>query len=61
VVGLGYEHILMAFFTVPPKFPVPIKLSFLLRLDVFPSTVKDIVGDRECENAKAMVVSTLKV
>jgi hypothetical protein len=47
--------------TVPPKFPVPVKLAFLLRLGSFPSLVKDIIGERECENAKQMVTTTLKV
>lgn len=46
---------------VPPKFPVPSKLAFLLRLGTFPATVKDIVGEDECENAKQMVVTTLTV
>lgn len=45
---------------VPPKFPVPTKLAFLLRLGTFPRTVKDVVGERECENAVAMVMTTLR-
>ncbi|KAI5852280.1 hypothetical protein BZA05DRAFT_397412 [Tricharina praecox] len=47
-------------FGLPPKFPVPVKLAFLLRLGAFPTLIKDIIGERECENAKQMVVTTLK-
>ncbi|KAA8895720.1 hypothetical protein FN846DRAFT_784662 [Sphaerosporella brunnea] len=46
-------------FGLPPKFPVPVKLAFLLRLGSFPTIVKDIIGERECENAKQMVTTTL--
>ncbi|KAF9885084.1 hypothetical protein FE257_000724 [Aspergillus nanangensis] len=42
-----------------PKFPTPANLSFLLRLGTYPSTVMDIVGKNECENATAMAVNTL--
>lgn len=35
------------------------KLAFLLRLGTFPRTVKDVVGERECENAVSMVMFTL--
>lgn len=47
--------------TVEPKFPTPVNLSFLLRLDSFQSTVQDIVGDHECDKAKEMALTTLKV
>lgn len=46
---------------VPPKFPVPVNLAFLLRLGAFPTVIKDVVGERECDNAKLMATTTLKV
>jgi len=42
-----------------PKFPTPSNLSFLLRLGAYPTQVKDIVGQDECEQATAMAVTTL--
>ncbi|KAJ5771019.1 uncharacterized protein N7511_003070 [Penicillium nucicola] len=42
-----------------PKFPTPSNLSFLLRLGAYPTEVKDIVGQDECEQATAMAVTTL--
>ena len=47
-------------FSVAPKFPTPVNLSFLLRLGSWPETVKDIVGHRECTDAAAMAVHTLR-
>ena len=43
-----------------PKFPVPAKLSFLLRLGQWQSTVKDIVGKNECAAAISMACTTLQ-
>ncbi|MCJ1319358.1 hypothetical protein MMC15_004694 [Xylographa vitiligo] len=43
-----------------PKFPTPVKLSFLLRLGQWPEAVKDIVGEDECNNAAAMAINTLR-
>lgn len=45
---------------VAPKFPTPVNLEFLLRLGTYPTTVQDVVGDDECENAKKMALETLK-
>ncbi|OQD89752.1 hypothetical protein PENANT_c002G00080 [Penicillium antarcticum] len=42
-----------------PKFPTPSNLSFLLRLGGYPTEIKDIVGQDECEQATAMAVTTL--
>lgn len=47
-------------FSTPPKFPIPVNLSFLLRLSHWPEAVKHIVGEEECEEATAMVVHTLR-
>ncbi|MCJ1285369.1 hypothetical protein MMC26_004709 [Xylographa opegraphella] len=45
---------------LPPKFPTPVKLSFLLRLGQWPDAVKDIVGEDECAHAAAMAITTLR-
>jgi uncharacterized protein YyaL (SSP411 family) len=42
-----------------PKFPTPTNLSFLLKLSSYPSAVTDVVGARECTQAKDMVLATL--
>lgn len=61
-----YDHFTKKFdqkyagFGVEPKFPTPANLAFLLLLDKFQETVRDIVGIKECENAKSMVVATLR-
>lgn len=47
-------------FSTPPKFPIPVNLSFLLRLSHWPEAVRHIVGEEECEQATAMVVHTLR-
>ncbi|KAH0565052.1 hypothetical protein GP486_001562 [Trichoglossum hirsutum] len=47
-------------FSVAPKFPTPSNLAFLLRLGTLPAAVEDTVGDTEIENAKYMVISTLR-
>ncbi|KAK3337791.1 Six-hairpin glycosidase-like protein, partial [Cercophora scortea] len=43
-----------------PKFPNPARLSFLLRLAHFPKEVRDVVGDKDVDNATAMAVGTLR-
>lgn len=47
-------------FSTAPKFPTPVNLSFLLRLGQWPQTVKDVVGETECQNASSMAVHTLR-
>ena len=47
-------------FSIAPKFPTPVNLTFLLRLGQWPQTVKDVVGHDECSNATAMAVHTLR-
>lgn len=47
-------------FSHAPKFPTPANLSFLLRLGQWPQTVRDIIGEEECSDASAMVVTTLR-
>ena len=47
-------------FSVAPKFPTPVILSFLLRLGQWPQTVKDVVGETECQHASNMAVHTLR-
>ena len=43
-----------------PKFPTPVKLSFLLRLGQWHDAVKDIVGEEECNNAATMAIHTMR-
>ena len=47
-------------FSTAPKFPTPVNLSFLLRLQQWPQTVKDVVGETECQHASNMAVHTLR-
>lgn len=47
-------------FSTAPKFPTPVNLSFLLRLPQWPQTVKDVVGESECQDASNMAVHTLR-
>ena len=47
-------------FSLAPKFPTPVNLTFLLRLGQWPQTVQDVVGHDECSNARAMAVHTLR-
>lgn len=47
-------------FSTAPKFPTPVNLSFLLRLGQWPQTVKDVVGETECQHASNMAVHTLR-
>lgn len=46
-------------FNKAPKFPTPVNLSFLLSLGRMGQTVKDVVGEDDCESAKSMVLKTL--
>ena len=62
----AYEHFRKKYdskyggFALTPKFPTPVNLDFLLKLGEYPKAVKDIVGDKECENAKNMALATLE-
>ena len=62
----AYEHFSNKYdrqfggFGSAPKFPTPANLSFLLSLGQYSSAVQDVVGHDECENAKAMVLHTLR-
>lgn len=47
-------------FSASPKFPLPVNLSFLLKLGQWPEVIKAIVGEAECANATAMAVNTLR-
>ena len=47
-------------FSTAPKFPTPVNLSFLLRLQQWPQTVKDVVGETECQHASKMAIHTLR-
>lgn len=47
-------------FGVAPKFPTPVNLLFLLHLSKYPEEVQGILGFDECEQAKTMVLDTLK-
>ena len=47
-------------FSTAPKFPTPVNLGFLLKLGQWPQTVKDVVGDTECQHASNMAVHTLR-
>ncbi|CAI6329273.1 unnamed protein product [Periconia digitata] len=61
----AYEHFAAKFdkqfagFGGAPKFPTPANLSFLLKLTSYPSAVADVVGAKECTQAKDMVLATL--
>jgi uncharacterized protein YyaL (SSP411 family) len=62
----AYEHYAAKYdaeyagFGGSPKFPTPVNLAFLLKLSQYPSAVADIVGQKECDHAKEMVLNTLK-
>ena len=47
-------------FSTAPKFPTPVNLSFLLRLQHWPPTVKGVVGETECQHASNMAAHTLR-
>ncbi|KAI9729250.1 MAG: hypothetical protein M1834_007042 [Cirrosporium novae-zelandiae] len=63
----AYQHFASRFdivnggFSTAPKFPTPVNLLFLLKLGQFPDVVKDIVGQKECENARYMAIHTLRM
>ncbi|KAI4234300.1 MAG: hypothetical protein LQ349_003872 [Xanthoria aureola] len=63
----AYQHFLKKYdtanggFSIAPKFPTPVNLQFLLRLDQWGNAaVKNIVGEDECKHATQMVVNTLR-
>ncbi|KAL8656163.1 MAG: hypothetical protein Q9226_002762 [Calogaya cf. arnoldii] len=63
----AYQHFLKKYdaanggFSTAPKFPTPVNLQFLLRLDQWANpAVNNIVGDDECKHATRMVVNTLR-
>ncbi|ROT41038.1 spermatogenesis-associated protein [Sodiomyces alkalinus F11] len=62
----AYSHIAGTFdpiyggFGLAPKFTVPAKLSFLLRLPHYLSPVQDVVGPTECAHATEMALFTLR-
>lgn len=43
-----------------PKFPTPANLAFLLKLGQFPSAVQEVVGAKETQHARDMVLFTLR-
>ena len=47
-------------FSISPKFPTPVNLSYLLRLQQWPQTVKDVVGEADSQHATYMAVHTLR-
>ncbi|KAF2463618.1 uncharacterized protein BDR25DRAFT_307650 [Lindgomyces ingoldianus] len=63
----AYEHFAAKFDQVypgfpqgAPKFPTPVNLAFLLKLGQYPSAVSDVIGTKECENARDMALWTLR-
>ncbi|KAM0323649.1 hypothetical protein ACHAQA_008584 [Verticillium albo-atrum] len=62
----AYSHIAGTFdpvyggFGLAPKFPVPAKLSYLLRLPHYLYPVQDVVGPTECAHATEMALFTLR-
>ncbi|KAF6808629.1 duf255 domain protein [Colletotrichum musicola] len=62
----AYSHIAGTFdpvyggFGLAPKFPTPPKLSFLLRLPRYKSSVRDVVGETDCAHAAEMALFTLR-
>ncbi|KAF2182826.1 hypothetical protein K469DRAFT_584993 [Zopfia rhizophila CBS 207.26] len=62
----AYEHFAAKYdekhagFGGAPKFPTPVNLAFLLKLGQYPEAVEHVIGVKECENARNMVLSTLK-
>ena len=47
-------------FSSAPKFPTPVRLKFLLQLGQWPSAVVDLVGQRDCDTAATMAITTLR-
>ncbi|USW49229.1 Putative spermatogenesis-associated protein [Septoria linicola] len=43
-----------------PKFPTPVHIRPLLRVASYPATVREIVGEDECIEARSMAVTTLE-
>ncbi|KAF2268962.1 hypothetical protein CC78DRAFT_333206 [Lojkania enalia] len=43
-----------------PKFPTPVNLAFLLKLGQYPKAVSDVIGTKEVENARDMVLAILR-
>jgi uncharacterized protein YyaL (SSP411 family) len=43
-----------------PKFPTPANLAFLLKLGQLPATVRGVIGTQEVDNAREMVLATLR-
>ena len=46
--------------TAAPKFALPVHLSFLLRLQISPSVVRDVIGAQECKRAAVIALTTLQ-
>ena len=59
VMARGYDRENYGFGT-SPKFPVAIKLRFLLQLGHWPRLIQDIVGHSECVDAQAMAIGQLR-
>ncbi|PSN68122.1 hypothetical protein BS50DRAFT_491864 [Corynespora cassiicola Philippines] len=55
-----YDRDYPGFPTGAPKFPTPSNLAFLLKLSQYPSAVADVVGAKECTQAKDMVLANLR-
>ena len=47
-------------FSIAPKFPNPVHLSFLLRLGQWPSAVTEVMGNDDLICAKSMALTTLR-
>jgi uncharacterized protein YyaL (SSP411 family) len=55
-----YDKVYPGFPQGAPKFPTPTNLAFLLKLGQLPNAIKDVIGAQGIDNAKDMVVSTLR-
>lgn len=62
----AYQHYKMRYddkhggFGGAPKFPTPVHIRPLLRVASYPATVREIVGEEECIEARSMAVITLE-
>ncbi|KAL8855551.1 MAG: hypothetical protein Q9178_007809 [Gyalolechia marmorata] len=63
----AYQHFLRRYdstnggFSIAPKFPTPVNMQFLLRLDQWATmAVKNVVGEAECKHAAQLVLNTLR-
>lgn len=62
----SYQHYKQRFdtqyggFGGAPKFPTPIHVGQLLRLNTYGSDVREIVGEEECKDAQQMALKTLE-